>query len=431
MENILETIAFKESIQFLWHIVSVLVTRLWWAEAAAFLFLCYWIWLIVKRKKVEEEIKWVLLSISVPETCQKNPKSMEQVFAGFYGTRYKPNFYEKYLMGKQPFTMSLELIGIGGHVRFLIRCPIFFRDLVESHIYAQYPEAEITEVEDDYVQFIPDKYPNDAYDIFGAEFVLTKEDAYPIRTYPKFADAISREGFVDPVSSMTETLTKLTADEQVWLQIVIQPVLDNAWIEEGKRLVAKLIGKKMEPYTDWFQKTFVKGWHSVLGGAETILGIPRPESEAEESHWLSEMQFLSPGEREIVEAVEQNISKVAFKTKLRVIYVAKKDSYAVARGWAPTVGALTQFNTENLNGFKSHKKYRTKVEYFKRWREPRRKRRIMKYYKKRALNRGAKPFVFNIEELATIYHFPYVTVQAPTIRWTGAKKAEPPSDLPI
>jgi len=37
----------------------------------------------------------------------------------------------------------------------------------------------------------------------------------------------------------------------------------------------------------------------------------------------------------------------------------------------------------------------------------------------------------NIEELASIYHPPTISVRAPQLRPTGFKKGEPPVDLPI
>lgn len=55
----------------------------------------------------------------------------------------------------------------------------------------------------------------------------------------------------------------------------------------------------------------------------------------------------------------------------------------------------------------------------------------MRNYKLRRIDQGATPFVFNIEELATVFHFPYTTVKSPTITYTEAKTKEPPPDLPI
>jgi hypothetical protein len=39
--------------------------------------------------------------------------------------------------------------------------------------------------------------------------------------------------------------------------------------------------------------------------------------------------------------------------------------------------------------------------------------------------------ILNTEELATLFHFPNFLVQAPAVERVEAKKAGPPTDLPI
>jgi len=44
---------------------------------------------------------------------------------------------------------------------------------------------------------------------------------------------------------------------------------------------------------------------------------------------------------------------------------------------------------------------------------------------------GAKAVVFNIEELATLWHFPMSHVKTPLVQKAETKAAEPPADLPM
>jgi len=44
---------------------------------------------------------------------------------------------------------------------------------------------------------------------------------------------------------------------------------------------------------------------------------------------------------------------------------------------------------------------------------------------------GEKPFILNTEELATLFHLPGRVVETPTFTRIEAKKAEPPSNLPM
>ena len=97
---------------------------------------------------------------------------------------------------------------------------------------------------------------------------------------------------------------------------------------------------------------------------------------------------------------------------------------------AAITGAFKQFNTINMNAFKGDGKQGTSGN------QPFKKRR--EYLKKvkfveRLVNRewGKKDYILNTEELATIYHYPILVVEAPTMRRVEAKKAEPPVSLPV
>ena len=94
---------------------------------------------------------------------------------------------EKYYKGHYQRWFSFEIVSIDGYIQFIIRTEKKFRDLVESAIYAQYPEAEITEV-DDYTKGFPDTFPNDTHDLWGTEWTLVEDNEYPIRTYQDFED---------------------------------------------------------------------------------------------------------------------------------------------------------------------------------------------------------------------------------------------------
>jgi len=423
--------AIKESFLEFWIIFSAILSWAGWLLIPTALFVIYWIWLLGKRTKYLDSINYVLLAITVPAENEKNPKSMEQIFAGLHGIKSDLNFVEKYWEGKVQDIISLEIVGINGHIRFLIRTPDYFRDLVEANIYAQYPDAEITEVED-YTKFTPDYFPNDKYELFGTDFILIKKDAYPIRTYKAFADEIGKEIFIDPVAILTEVMSKLSEGEQIWIQFIIRPVGDE-WKKEGEKVVAKIIGKKVAEKVSIIEKPFralFKIVQDIVGMVGSGLGLMAVKEKVSKEELPSIVPYLSPGEKEVAEAIEANIAKIAFEVKFRFIYLARKEVFSKPKGVSSVVGAIKLFNTQNLNGFKSHKKVKTKVDYFK-FRIPGRQRRIMRNYKKRRIDQGATPFIFNIEELATVFHFPYATVKAPTIARPEARRAEPPVDLPV
>ncbi len=412
----------------------------WWAiTPIALFFILRGLWLDYVQTKYLNSLKWILLEIKIPKEVAKTPKAMEQVFAGLHGTESEPDFVEKWFKGEVPDWFSLEIIGKGGNVHFLIRTPEDYRNLVEAQIYAQYPDAEITEVED-YITSLPKKIPSNDYDIWGTELILNKEDAYPIRTYPYFFEEAKEEERIDPLASLSEILSSLRPDEHIWIQILVSATGDK-WKEDGEKLVEKLIGKKVEASKGGLILEEAHGWFeaatSVLSDLFSSPGKAQEVSRKKEKRERSVenlMLYLTPGQREVVSAIEKNIAKLGFKTLIRFIYWTKSDIFSSANK-AAVLGAFKQFNTQNLNGFKKNNKISPSIKYWlvKR-REFYRKVRILGNYKKRRFPfRGfsKRGFVLNTEELATIYHIPGKIVEAPTMPRIEAKKGGPPSGLPI
>jgi hypothetical protein len=144
---------------------------------------------------------------------------------------------------------------------------------------------------------------------------------------------------------------------------------------------------------------------------------------------------LSKGEAAVVQAVENNIAKLGFETGLRIMYVAKKEVFNKVN-IAALMGVLNQYNTLNLNGFKPGKSIAAKPLGFirKAERELKNKLTMLGAYRKRSyfhMPYKGKSFVFNSEELATIYHFPGRVAETPTFSRIESKKGEPPSNLPV
>ena len=413
-----------------------IVLEYWWIIApVALFFILKELWLDYVQTKFIDSIKWTLLEIKIPREVQKTPKAMEQVFAGFHGIYKEPNFVDRWFKGKIQRWFSLEIIGKGGNIHFLIRTPEEFRNLVEAQFYAQYPDAEITEVED-YTAALPSNIPSKDYDVWGTELILTQKDAYPIRTYPYFFEETKEEERIDPLASLSEVLSHLSPGEHIWIQILVRPA-DEKWKDEGEKLVEKLIGKKvavtkrgmvLEEAHGWFE-AMKETLHELFFGALT----PAYKEERKEQTLESLMLYLTPGQRDVVEAIEKNIAKLGLETVIRFAYWAKSDIFSKANT-AAIIGTFKQFNTQNLNGFKPNGKIKTSIDYFlKKRREFYRKVNILNNYKKRYFPQRSfskRGFVFNIEELATIYHIPGRIVETKAMPRIEAKKGGPPPSLP-
>ena len=407
-----------------------------------FIFLSFWIIsrIITFRTEIkkEEKTSYILLAVDAPRTNESGPEVTERLFAQlanpFSG---KASFIPSTIFSQTRF--SFEIISRGGRIQFLVRTKEQYRDLVEAAFYGEYPNAQIQELED-YTAEIPDKYPDPEYDIWGTEIVLYNNDAYPIRTYPAFEHSLSGE-FRDPISNVLEVLSKIKEEEQIWIQILIT-YGGKSWVKRGEAVVNKLIGKKTsedsgEGVSGWLGNIVTKG----LGALSTFVfesiysekvGEGGPVMSKREAP-PSLVTFMSPGARDTVFSVQKKIAKIGFRTKMRLVYVAKKENFSVHRGVTGVLGALNQFNTLDMNGFKPDEGTKTQASPYSFFPErllKKRKESIMKAYKTRNFRSGTNGYILNIEELATLYHFPVISVEAPLVKKTGSKRGEPPFALP-
>lgn len=402
-----------------------------WIPFIWFLLWASWrLWVISRQLKWLSGIRYVLLAVDVPKDTEQSPKAVEHFFSHLSGGYRHLVLKEKYWEGQTQPIFSLELISIGGNIQYLIRTQVKYRDLVEAALFAQYPDAEIAEVAD-YTEATPRIFPSETHDMWGTEFVLSKPNAYPIRTYPQFEHSLSQE-FKDPLISLLEALAKMRAGEQIWLQIILTPTTSD-WREAGGKLVNKILGKKEVIKPTLVEQAVGASVSVVSGVADAILGVPpaEPKDKKKEDMPLR-MLALSPGERDVIEAMQMKLSKIGFMTKFRFVYIAEKQVFQKGPRIAIIKGALSQFNTLNLNGFKNFGRVTPKSDYFwQRWVVSKKKTRLVAAYRGRSNWRGAPAYILNTEELATIFHFPQIIVKAPLIKKTESKRAEPPFGLPM
>ncbi|PWB38230.1 MAG: hypothetical protein C3F02_04460 [Parcubacteria group bacterium] len=393
---------------------------------------CYLVWLFRKQNQWFATNEYMILAVDIPKDTEQTPKAVEQLFATISGAHTPLSYKELWWQGKFQLAFQFEIISIDGYIQFLIRTPRQWRDLVESAIYSQYPDAEITEVED-YVNTVPDKYPNDTHNIWGTEVILARNDVFPIKTYKEFEDSVSGE-FKDPLASLLETMSKIKKGEQVWIQIIVKPT-GFEWTAKSSKMAYKIAGKKVPEKKN--------GWSSWLSPFTGLIFLTTGEEmffqtgggskpSVQKEPMPSMMLHLTPGERLGVEAIERKASKIGFECKIRLIYISPLELFQSSRVVSSVFGSLKQFNTLDLNAFKPDPRTKTQIMYFFiKSRIAARRRYIMEGYKKRSGMMGHSPFILNTEELATLWHFPARDIKAPLLQKTESKKSEPPSSLPI
>jgi hypothetical protein len=414
-----------------WSYIQSLWDIFWPFIAFAFLFFLFkstWLWWL--QSKFKKEIKWVLLELRIPREIKKSPQAMEQVLATMHTLRNRPtDLQEWYWIGEVTRWYSLEMVSFGGEIHFFVRTYFKQKGLVEAAFFSYYNDVEVVEVED-YV----DKFPanlremeGQGYDLWGTEMLLERKALYPIRTYKDF-EAIEEERQFDPVSVFLEVLGKLRLEEIVGIQILIAPA-DKDWDEEFDHDLEKMKEPKMKKMDT----------HGASTDMETF----------------SKLIARSPGETDVLEAVERNLSKPAFDTLVRFIYLSPKTIFYDSFARRGLVGSFNQYAAQDLNRFAQNYPMSTRTRMwnspyiFPRRRNDYRKQRLLYMYRNRYIppktwmgrlissyifnwNFASRRFKMNTECIATIFHPPTsVVLTAPHIKRVESRKAGPPAGLPI
>ncbi|MBI2053095.1 MAG: hypothetical protein HYT34_02520, partial [Candidatus Ryanbacteria bacterium] len=170
--------------------------RYWWVWLGPVSFsLFISAWLHYRQTLYKKGIGWTILEIKMPREIDKSPKAMDQFFSAIYGLRNAAsNLVEKYWDGEVPLWFSMELVSFGGEIHFYIRTPSKHKNVVMSHLYANYPSLDIDETPD-YIERFPahiQELHADGMELWGTELLLVKADAYPVRTYLQFEDILDR-----------------------------------------------------------------------------------------------------------------------------------------------------------------------------------------------------------------------------------------------
>ena len=387
----------------------------------------FWLWVQKNQRKFMAEQKYVVLAVDVPKYNEQGPEVMEKFFANLLSTKMGGDWIEKYVHGVKQLTLSFEMVSIAGGIQFLVRIPVQFREMIESAFYSNYPEVELYEV-GDYVQQIPEctfeENTEEQYDLWGADIILSKENAYPITTYRQFEHQLSKQ-LKDPLGGTLEAMGKLGEGEQLWFQTIVVPAGDD-WIKKSDDLTKDLLGMKKSD-----SRTFIDVIHEkIVNGVERFGDFFTGDVLSVSDEEKGEKKELLQRDKKMIEAVQEKASKIGFTVKIRLIYLAKKEMFNKGRVLV-FLAALNQFNMLGMNGFQTDSIMKTSIGRFgKKKKLAQKKRDLFAAYKNRSTGWDARPYILNVEELATLYHFPTIDIKAPLVQKTTSRRAEPPINLP-
>ncbi|MFA5249000.1 MAG: hypothetical protein WC397_00515 [Candidatus Paceibacterota bacterium] len=406
---------------FLWEILKLF----WWIIPPFILFS------IVKGQYLDfiqgiwaDKLEFVTLELKIPREELKPIKAMENVFSNLFGTRDSPSgFKDKWIDGKVPVGFSLEIASVDGNPHFYIRVLKGLRKAIESAIYSQYAGIEICEVPD-YAKDVPADIPNKEWDVWGSDYTLARPDVYPIKTYSQFfeeSQGLEEGERIDPLSSLIEGMVRLEKGEQIWMQFMITPVSndDNNYVDRGKEEVNKIMkrpGKTV--FKPLIQEAFDFAAFGDIPGGPTAAAAETPH--------------LTSGEKDVLKAIEDKVSKCAYSVGIRAVYVAKKDVFSSSSKTIPAI-FLAQFATQSLNAIKSFGATSVRAPAFALFAEQKtylRKKDMFGNYLKRKPASGST-FILNTEEMATLFHFPGIlSIPGSIMPRIATKKGIAPLELP-
>ena len=374
------------------EIISWLVGLLlkWYVCMPLVAILSYLTWRNYKQIDQHEMVDSVLLILEIPKANDKSELAAEQLFASLHGILRDKK--ELKLSGGVQEHISFEIASVNGQIRFYVWVPKTLQSFVEGQIYAQYPTVQIHQADEDYTE-----HERDHMVVYSTELTTTTSEFLPIRTFQSFE--------VDPLAGITGTLAKLeTTGEELWIQVLMRPTPDN-WQQAADRWITGIKNGK----GSWGTGGFGKG-ASWVGGLLEALWKPPEQGDGKDSKGPE----LSERDKTRISEAEKKATKLGYEVKIRLAYLGESQTNAKLRMQA-LVGTFKQFNSTNLNGFKS-----TKSVFGK---------EFLEKYRRRAF--FGDGFILNIEELASVFHLPHTNVETPNIVWASSKTAEPPAKLPV
>ena len=335
------------------------------------------------------------------DATQKQEKElishMEQVYANFLYLR-KPGLLERITRGYPRVAFEIASQTGGSDIEFYVAVPKYLATGLEKYIQGIYPRAIVEKIPEDYTIFDPNGVSAGAY------LRLRSSAIFPIHTYQNLDK--------DPLATVTNTLSKIAANEGAAIQIVISPIPQGKWKSLGDRVLAKIReGKSIKIAVAEASRSTVADI-----GLEVTRGILSAAPKKEQQ----QKQFERPREPEVdertIQAIQTKMQKQVFETNIRLVTSAPTQARA-EEILSHLIGGFGQFALSALNSFDI-------VEVKKR-----NLKKLIYNYSFRNFNPTQKN-ILNLEELTSIYHFPTTYIETPYIKMAkSTTSAPPPAEL--
>ena len=328
--------------------------------------------------------------------------------------------------------VSLEIGMVDGKICFYARADSVSAQILESQLYAQYPQIEIEHLKED--PFIC----GENEEVTSIDMELDDAEVYPIKRHPQFDDMLSRVN-VDSIAGITSTLARYNVPGmRGHVQISMKPLGDE-YRRRALRFIP-LLTKGLPSISERYQKFYAdiqlsRGFKrllwlpvaTLLGGFRAWPGLSKMflKGGALSGGLSGESSSTSdPDELELEQASARNhdredaiggivdkVNRLLFTCNVRASVIAPKDQRIPAeQKLNEIVGSYRQFALPKSNEFIP--------------RNPIVDDQLVRGFR-------ISPYILSVEEVATLWHIPTILVETPNIDWVMSRKLEPPGNLPI
>ncbi len=319
---------------------------------------------------------------------------MEQILANFL-------YLKKPKMFQVPPSVALEIASqIGSSdISFYVSVPKYLETAFEKHVQGVYPRAIVEKVPQDYTIFEPQGASAGAY------LMLNENPLYPISTYQTLEK--------DPISTITNNLSKISANEGAAVQVIIRPLSKLNFRKKGEKVLTKIReGKQVREAVSDFDSAWFKKILEFIFDIFANKSAEDVKKDINDPNKKREMQM----DQKSYEAIQNKIQKQPFETNIRVISAAQNQGRA-EEILNHLIGAFSQFSLSAINSLEPKEVYKRELK------------KLIYDYSFRNFNKKQSN-ILNLEELASIYHFPTHYIETPYIKAAKSGTAAPPSDLP-
>jgi len=318
--------------------------------------------------------------------------AMEQLLASLATLKESAGIWKQFIYGQPYFSLEIANSAKDEEIIFFIAIPKKFREAVEKQIHSSFPNASL-ERSNDFNIFYPGSYTATSI------LKLKNNHALPVKTYERLE--------VDPLNALANSLSRLdTVQEGAAIQLVLRPA-QSGWRSKGRDIAHKMQqGKRLKDANAHIVSKIGQGLGNTL--KDTLHNKKNDSSPQDKS------VQLTPEEQELVKMIDQKSNKVGFEVNIRLVASAASEERA-QQILAQIENSFAQYENSDLNYFQIKRRgKKSDVAYD-------------------FIFRNFIPdqsMILNVEEVASIFHFPISVTEAPKIKWLKSNMAPPPVNLP-